>query len=281
MLSTYSGISREQGFKVLRWILWAAATLLLILLPNAASAGTIKLAWDPVGDTDLAGYKVYYGTSSGVYTGSTSVGNQTSADVINLQDCKVYYLAVKAVDANGNESPAFSNEISGMSAPEPATVTPNNTKQATTNQQVTIGGTNFDTQARPDFGPDIIVNSYSTTSCNQMTANITITDAALVNEMPDANGKLVLTTPRLLRIINNGGPQGSKSGPFSVTFNERRADIDGSGKVGGRDLLYWHNAFGSVVGNPNYDASCDLNGDGMVDGTDLGLLAAWHGHIFF
>jgi hypothetical protein len=273
MLSAYPGVAEKQGFRILRWILWAAATLLLILLPSAASAGTIKLAWDAVGDSDLSGYKVYYGTSSGIYTGSASVGNQTSADITNLQDCKVYYLAVKAVDANGNESLAFSNEISGMSAPVPGTVTPNSAKQATNNQLVTISGANFDTQARPDFGPDVLVNSYSTTSCNQMTANITITSAATVNTAPGS--------PRVLTIINQGGPQGSKSGPFSVLFNERRADIDGSGRVGGRDLLYLQNAFGSVSGEANYNVDCDLNGDGVVDGVDLSLLAVWHGHIFF
>ena len=273
MLSAFGNYQDQTVSKVLRWLFWAGATLLLILLPSVVSAGSIRLAWDPVGDPDLSGYKVYYGTSSGIYTGNTSVGKQTTADVTNLQDCKVYYLAVKAVDANGNESLAFSNEISGMSAPVPSTVTPNSAKQATNNQLVTISGTNFDTQARPDFGPDILVNSYSTTSCNQMTANITITAAAMVNSAP--------APPRLLTIINQGGPRGSKTGPFSVLFNERRADIDGSGRVGGRDLLYWQNAFGSISGDPNYNVDCDLNGDGKVDGADLSLLAVWHGHIFF
>jgi len=264
----------HPGRKALRWIFWIGATLLLILLPSAVSAGTIKVAWDPVGDADLAGYKVYYGTTSGLYTSSTTVAKeQTATDLTNLQDCKVYYVAVKAVDANGNESQAFSNEISGMSAPMPATVSPNSAKQATNNQLVTISGTNFDTQARPDFGPDILVNSYAATSCSQMTANITITAAARVNSAP--------SLPRLLTIINQGGPQGSKSGPFTVLFNELRADIDKSGRVGGRDLLFWQNAFGSVSGDPNYNIDADLNGDGTVDGADLTLLAVWHGHIFF
>jgi hypothetical protein len=281
MLSAIRDSQEHAGFRALRWIFWAGATLLLILLPSAVSAGTIKLAWDPVGDPDLQGYKVYYGTNSGIYTNSTPTGRETSVDIDNLQDCKVYYLAVKAVDANGNESVAFSNELSGMSAPVPGSVTPSSAKQATNSQQVTIYGTNFDTQARPDFGPDILVNSYSTSSCTQMTANVTITEAAKVNSAP--------APPRLLTIINNGGPRGSKSGPFSVTFNERRADIDPDGKVKGRDLLYLMNAYGScqpsLVPNcpsaSNYNGDADLNGDGKVDGADVSLLAIWHGHIFF
>ncbi|MCI0657105.1 MAG: hypothetical protein L0170_08545, partial [Acidobacteria bacterium] len=263
MLSAMRNCQEHAGYRALRWIFWVGATLMLILLPSAVSAGNIKLAWDPVGDPDLSGYKVYYGTSSGIYTNSTPTGTQTSVDIANLQDCKVYYLAVKAVDANGNESVTFSNEISGISAPAPSTVTPSSMKQASNLQIVTIYGTNFDTQARPDFGPDILVNSYSTSSCTQMTANITITEAATVNVAPGP--------PRLLTIINNGGPRGSKSGPFSVSFNEIRSDIDLSGRVGGRDLVYLQNAFGSVSGNSNYNIDVDLNGDGKVDGLDVSL----------
>jgi hypothetical protein len=266
----YSG---KLGARILRWLFLVVATLLFVLIPSIISAGTIKLQWDPVSDPDLAGYKVYYGTSPGVYSGNTSVAVQNSADITNLQDCRVYYLAVKAVDANGNESLAFSNEISGMSAPTPASISPSSAKQATNGLNVTITGFNFDTQARPDFGPDIVVNNYSTSSCNQMTANISILEAAEVNTAP--------ALPRLLKVTNQSGPLGSKSGIFGVQFNERRADVDGSGRVGGRDLLYWQNAFGTVLGDPNYNVDVDLNGDGLVDGADLTLFAVWHGKVFF
>jgi hypothetical protein len=111
-----------------------------------------------------------------------------------------------------------------------------------------------------------------------MTANITITEVAMSS--PPA-APPAPQTARLLTIINNGGPRGSKSGPFSVTFNELRSDIDTSGRVGGRDLLYLQNAFGSVSGDSNYNINADLSGDGRVDGADVSLLAIWHGHKFF
>ncbi|HEU5182524.1 MAG TPA: fibronectin type III domain-containing protein [Candidatus Polarisedimenticolia bacterium] len=270
---------------MLRWTFWVLATLGLVLIPTVASAGTIKLAWDPVSDADLAGYRVYYGTSPGVYTNSYVVTQpQNSADLTNLQDCRIYYLAVKAVDSNGNESLGFSNEIIGMPAPSatsvvvnlnplPVTGSASSVKQGTLTIPITITGTNFDTQATPDFGPDIQVNSHATASCNQLTANITVTETARVNTPPGPQ--------RLLKITNQNGPVGSKSGALTVVFNEQRADIDGSGKVGGRDLLYWQNSFGTVSGNSNYNPDADLNGDGVVDGSDLSLLAVWHGHIFF
>ena len=82
-------------------------------------AGT--LAWDaptsnangsPV--TDLAGYKIYYGTVPGNYTASINVGNVTSVPVTTLSSAVpapgLYYIAVTAYDTVGNES-AYSNEI--------------------------------------------------------------------------------------------------------------------------------------------------------------------------
>ena len=46
----------------------------------ASLAGEMSLAWDPVSDADLAGYKVYYGVSSGNYTQSRDVRMNTSQD---------------------------------------------------------------------------------------------------------------------------------------------------------------------------------------------------------
>ena len=78
-----------------------------------AFAGSINLAWDAVNDPRLAGYKVYYGTASGAYTGQIDVGNVTTRTVSNLVDGAVYYFAVTAYDAPRVES-ARSNEVSGV-----------------------------------------------------------------------------------------------------------------------------------------------------------------------
>jgi uncharacterized protein YceK len=60
--------------------------------------------------TDLSGYKVYYGTSSGNYEQTIDVGNYTSIEIDSLTD-GTWFFSVKAYDSSGNES-AFSNEVS-------------------------------------------------------------------------------------------------------------------------------------------------------------------------
>ena len=61
-------------------------------------------------DSVTKGYKVYYGTKSGVYDSSIDVGNTISYKIDALQAGTIYYLAATAYDSNGNESD-FSEEL--------------------------------------------------------------------------------------------------------------------------------------------------------------------------
>ena len=62
----------------------------------------------------MAGYRVYYGTTSKTYQqvkGTGLIANGTSLSVSGLTSGKTYYFAVTAYDAAGNES-TFSSEVS-------------------------------------------------------------------------------------------------------------------------------------------------------------------------
>ena len=77
----------------------------LVTLAITAPASTkATLTWNGNTESDLAGYKVYTGTSSGAYGPPVDVGKVTTFDVINLQSGKTYYFAVTAYDKSGNES---------------------------------------------------------------------------------------------------------------------------------------------------------------------------------
>lgn len=60
--------------------------------------------------TDLAGYKVYYGTSPGNYATVIDVEDVTTYTINDLSPA-TYYFTVTAYDEIGNESD-YSNEVS-------------------------------------------------------------------------------------------------------------------------------------------------------------------------
>ncbi len=95
-----------------------ALFFLTILTDSQAQAAQVQLAWDaPTTNvdgtplTDLAGYRLYYGQTSGNYQSFVDIGNQTTYTLAGLQPGQTYYFAVTAYDTSGTQS-AFSNEVS-------------------------------------------------------------------------------------------------------------------------------------------------------------------------
>lgn len=92
----------------------ALAFFLTAGVAQTAVIGEVNLAWDPVGDSRVAGYKVEYGTSSGQYGSTIPVSGTvsgTSTTVNGLQSGTTYYFVARACDTSGNCS-GPSNEVS-------------------------------------------------------------------------------------------------------------------------------------------------------------------------
>lgn len=112
-------------------LLTILAVIYSIFAFNASTltAGTATLSWSPPTTnadgspiTDLAGYKIYYGTASGNYSQSIDVGNVTTYTFSSLADGNTYYFSATAYNSSGSES-ALSNEASKTLSPG-ADVTP-------------------------------------------------------------------------------------------------------------------------------------------------------------
>ena len=65
---------------------------------------SLYLSWNPNGEEDLGGYKIYYGTSSGTYGEPLDVGDVTSFELTGLVEGIRYYVALTAYDTTRNES---------------------------------------------------------------------------------------------------------------------------------------------------------------------------------
>src|SRR4030095_8326562 len=98
----------------------AVAAIFSFAIGAFAETSSVSLTWDPNTEPDIAGYKVYWGTSSRVYDQFSDV-SQTTASVSDLTVGVRYYFAVTAYDSSGLES-SYSKEVSTVvsSSPNPA-----------------------------------------------------------------------------------------------------------------------------------------------------------------
>ena len=107
----------RQWFHPSLWIL----LLLLVVMSGNSFAANVNLAWDASTAANVAGYIVYYGQNSGIYTASVDVGNSTSYTFTGLQDGTAYYFAVSAYDTTRAFQSRYSNETA-VNAAVPPTV---------------------------------------------------------------------------------------------------------------------------------------------------------------
>lgn len=91
--------------------LLAILTLLPLSLIAAEPTASVGLAWNANSESDLAGYRLYRGTNSGVYTFVKDVGNVTTTTDTNLVEGVTYYFVVTAYNVAGLESEP-SNQVS-------------------------------------------------------------------------------------------------------------------------------------------------------------------------
>ncbi|MES2474680.1 MAG: Ig-like domain-containing protein [Verrucomicrobiota bacterium] len=75
------------------------------------------LAWDANPEMDIAGYRLSYGTSPGVYDQVIETQNTTEVPVTNLTEGQTYYFVVAAFNQSGQTGPN-SDEISYFVEPE-------------------------------------------------------------------------------------------------------------------------------------------------------------------
>ncbi|MGE5258115.1 MAG: fibronectin type III domain-containing protein [Hyphomicrobiales bacterium] len=108
------------------WTLSLGFVLCMIacFIVSNAFAAQVTLAWDPNTESDLAGYRVHFGTTSNSYSVHIDVHNVTTYTVTGLTDGQTYYFAATAYDTAGNES-GYSNSVSyGIPAANGAPSTP-------------------------------------------------------------------------------------------------------------------------------------------------------------
>lgn len=234
----------------------ALAGALLGAAAPPALAGELTVAWSAAGPAASTRYRVFVGDRPGVYDRVVDAGTALHANITDLEDGRVHYLAVKAVDAAGHESPDFSPELACMPRPRVESVEPA-ALAAGGSVWVTLRGSNFDRDV-------------------QVRSNDPALRARAVTL--EADGSLSVLVEAAVNL--QGGVAMPTAATFSLAHSCRRADsyfekhpqtadVDGSGAVDGEDVRAVSAAIGARRGENRYSSAADVDADGIVDGRDL------------
>ena len=83
---------------------------ILFLQLSVLATGSVTLAWNASPDPIVAGYRIYYGGASHVYTNEIDVGGTTNGTITGLVAGAIYYFAARSYTTTGVES-LFSAEL--------------------------------------------------------------------------------------------------------------------------------------------------------------------------
>ena len=171
--------------------------------------------WNPIPESDIAGYKLSYGTQTGVYTTSVDVGNVTTW-TLTLTPGTRYFVVVQAYNTGGLYSP-YSPEVVYDAPPAPTpTLTSLSPTSGTIATAVTISGSNFGaskgTSTVTFNGAAATPTSWSASSivvpvpAGATTGNVVVTVGGLAsNALPYT----VIAPPVMTSLSPSSGPVGT------------------------------------------------------------------------
>jgi len=233
-----------------------ACAALAALTHERAIAGDLTVAWSAAGPAASTHYRIFVGERPGVYDRVVDAGTALRATVTDLEDGKVHYLAVKALDDAGHESPDFSPELACMARPRVDSV------QA---PPLSAGGSAWVALRGANFDRDVQVRASDPGL--RVRASVLEPDGSLSVLVEAAAGAAAGVPSLSVSSFSLFNPCRRADAFFQA--HPQAADVDGSGSVDENDLRAVSAAIGSRRGESGYAGAADVDADGIVDGRDL------------
>jgi PKD repeat protein len=195
---------------------------------------TFKLAWDANPETDLAGYRLHYGTASGNYPQVVDVGDVTGYEVVGLEDGVTYYFAVTAYNTAGNQSD-YSNEVTARKNLAPQALASADPVSGPAPLRVSFTGSGLDSDGSiTDYFWDFGDGNFSTAQHPVATYNtpgtyhavLTVTD----NDGATASSSLQIDVfgSNQPPVVTASADPSAGQAPLTVSFLGNGADPDGT-----------------------------------------------------
>ncbi len=242
--------------------------LLIVATISNAYTADVTLAWDPNSEPDLAGYVVYWGTSSRSYTFSDDVGDTTTHTIPGLSLGQTYYITVTAYDTSTNES-GYSNEVvHTIPAPDA------DGDGISDADETGVYGTNpnlADTDADGiDDGAELSLWGASWNGDPDSDGLINLLDQDSDNDgfLDGADSAPADPTIPIIDTDTDGISDSDETNIYGTHPNI--ADTDADGMDDGAELSYWGTSWN---GDPDSDGLINLldqdsDNDGFLDGAD-------------
>jgi hypothetical protein len=251
----------------------AAFLLAALLLCGAGdvSADTLRVTWASNIESDLAGYRLRFGTQSGMTTtvlNLPATANQYVADI--FEPGLTYYFSLQAFDLAGNVSPP-SVEVSARVPVTPGLL-PNiisifNLQSRSfyairgVGNVLAVSGLNLQPEVSLDFGPDISVNDTTQDPNGGLIVRVDVSPSASLG-------------PRLVTATNPDGGIGSNSNALEIV---KSPDFNRDCAVDILDLNTLARAWNERAGEANFSPEADEDGDGFVGPNDLTIFVTFLG----
>lgn len=243
-----------------------ALALWLIASPSFAAVQNCTFAWNARTEADLAGYKIRWGTTSGVYPNTITLGTvtTTTCSALGMTSAGTYYASIAAFDTS-NQTGTYSSQISVTlatvdPAPTAPTITTFSPPSGAVGTSVTITGTNF--------SPTLASN---TVKFNGTTATLSSgTTTQLVAVVPSAatTGKISVTT--------SAGTVNS-SGDFTITTPPSSTVYDSAADFSNVQGPVWYYLNGDTTEMATYLTSCTATSGACWQGANTYLTIYAHG----
>jgi hypothetical protein len=124
-------------------------------------------------------------------------------------------------------------------------------------------------------GAAITLNQSVSTIDGKTVAVLTFTGTGVTaGSLDDGNYTLTVSSDKVRDSSGNaldGDVNGVAGGDYTLSLHRFYGDVTGDRFVNGADFALFRTAFGTGLGDPNYNAAFDLNGDGFVNGLDFAV----------